>query len=146
MLEAVVIDWEKQYNQYLGHINNRIQQGTASADETRQLQNLEHTTLIYELMINNQIEKNGVMPKHSEMMNTEKGFEILFSRIKDAKNTEPQKLKAVLQRALENGDLALSDRNGKVGWKWRSFLPSHKISKRPKQGEKTGYNGIPECM
>ena len=50
-LNAVVIDWENKYNQYLAHINKGIQDGSATADETRQLQGLEKAVMLYELMM-----------------------------------------------------------------------------------------------
>jgi radical SAM superfamily enzyme YgiQ (UPF0313 family) len=59
MLDAVVVDWENQYNQYLGHINKSIQNGTATDDEIRQLKNLENTVTLYDLMMKNHIEENG---------------------------------------------------------------------------------------
>jgi radical SAM superfamily enzyme YgiQ (UPF0313 family) len=59
MLDAVVVDWENQYNQYLGHINKSIQKGTATEDEIRQLKNLENTVTLYDLMMKNHIEENG---------------------------------------------------------------------------------------
>ena len=59
MLDAVVVDWENQYNQYLGHINKSIRNGTATDDEIRQLKNLENTVTLYDLMMKNHIEENG---------------------------------------------------------------------------------------
>jgi anaerobic magnesium-protoporphyrin IX monomethyl ester cyclase len=59
MLDAVVVDWENQYDQYLGHINKSIQNGTATDDEIRQLKNLENTVTLYDLMMKNHIEENG---------------------------------------------------------------------------------------
>jgi radical SAM superfamily enzyme YgiQ (UPF0313 family) len=128
MLDAVVVDWENQYDQYLGHINKSIQNGTATEDEVRQLKNLEHTVMLYELMMNNVIEENGSLSlsARGSVISKEKGLEILMARITGSRDMDPKKLETALQHAIENGDLELNDSDGEVGWKWRSFLPSSK--------------------
>jgi radical SAM superfamily enzyme YgiQ (UPF0313 family) len=129
MLDAVVVDWEDKYDQYLGHIHNRIQNATATEDEIKQLKNLEYTVTLYDLMMKNRIEENGALglAVKDSGINKEKGLEILMDRITGSSEMDPQKLKTVMQHAVENGDLELNDSDGNVGWKWRSFLPPQKL-------------------
>jgi radical SAM superfamily enzyme YgiQ (UPF0313 family) len=128
-LDAVVVDWENKYDQYLGHIHKCVQNATATEDEIRQLENLENTVTLYDLMMSAQIEESGVLAlaANGSSIHTENGLKILIDRIKGSSEIDPKKLKPALQHAVENGDLELNDSEGKVGWKWRSFLPPQKL-------------------
>jgi radical SAM superfamily enzyme YgiQ (UPF0313 family) len=124
MLDAVVVDWENQYDQYLGHINKSIQNGTATEDEIRQLKNLEHTVMLYELLMNNIIEENGSLSlsARGSVISKEKSLEILIDRITRSSDMDPNKLKVTLQQVVEDGNLKLNHRDGKLRWEWDSFL------------------------
>jgi radical SAM superfamily enzyme YgiQ (UPF0313 family) len=135
MLDAVVVDWENKYDQYLGHIHKSVQNATATEDEIRQLKNLENTVTLYDLMMNALIEESRALalPARGSAISKEKGLEILMDRITGSGEIDPKKLKTALQHAVENGDLELNDSDGKVGWKWRSFLlPAQKVPKMTK--------------
>jgi radical SAM superfamily enzyme YgiQ (UPF0313 family) len=121
-LNAVVVDWENKYNQYLGHIKKRIQDRTATADEIKQLENLERTVKLYELMMQNIIEENGSLSLSDEgsKMNAEKGLEVLMNRITRSNDMDPDKLKVTLQQVVENGSLKLNHGDGKLRWEWES--------------------------
>jgi radical SAM superfamily enzyme YgiQ (UPF0313 family) len=121
-LNAVVIDWENKYHQYLDHINKRIQEGCATADETRQLNGLENAVMLYELMMKNMIEKNGSLSlsDNDSEMNAEMGLEVLMDRIARSSDMDPNKLKVTLQQMIENGNLKLNRKNGTIRWEWES--------------------------
>jgi radical SAM superfamily enzyme YgiQ (UPF0313 family) len=123
-LNAVVFDWENKYNQYLDHIKKRIQDRTATADEIKQLENLERTVKLYDLMMRNIIEESGSLSLSDEgsKMNAEKGLEVLLDRIAPSRDMDPNKLKVTLQQVVENGSLKLNHRDGKLRWEWDSFL------------------------
>ncbi len=127
-LNAVVVDWENKYNQYLAHISKRIQNGSATADETKQLKELENAVMLYELMIKNIIEENGSLSLSDKgsKMNPEMGLEVLIDRITRSNDMDPNKLKVTLQQAVENRNLKLNHRDGKLRWEWDSFLPHKK--------------------
>ena len=124
MLEAVVVDWENQYDQYLGYIDKNIRDGTATEDEVRQLKNLENTVTLYDLMMNAQFAESGSLSLSAMGSATSQkmGLEMLMDRITASIDVDPQKLKAALQHAIQSGDLELRDREGKMSWRWRSFL------------------------
>ena len=121
-LNAVVIDWENKYNQYLAHISKRIQNGCATADETRQLKGLEKAVMLYELMMKNIIEENGSLSlsDNDSKMNAEIGLEVLMDRITRSSDMDPNKLKVTLQQVVENGSLKLNHKDGKLRWEWES--------------------------
>jgi radical SAM superfamily enzyme YgiQ (UPF0313 family) len=124
MLDAVVLDWENQYDQYLGHIHQRIQNGNATDDEIGQLKNLENTVTLYDLMMNAHIEESGSLSVFAPdtVISQERALEILMNRITDSSDMDPQKLRTALKHAIENGDLQLNDSSGEMRWKWRNFL------------------------
>ena len=119
-LNAVVVDWENKYNQYLAHISKRIQNGNATADETKQLKDLEKAVMIYELMMKNMIEENGSLSlsDNDSKMNAEMGLEVLMDRITRSSDMDPNKLKVTLQQVVENGNLKLNHKDGQLRWEW----------------------------
>ena len=121
-LNAVVVDWENKYNQYLAHINKRIQNGNATADETKQLKDLEKAVMIYELMMKNMIEENGSLSlsDNDSKMNAEMGLGVLMDRITRSSDMDPNKLKVTLQQVVENGNLKLNHKDGQLRWEWES--------------------------
>ena len=129
MLDAVVVDWEDQYESYLGHIHKNIQNGTATDDEIRQLKNLENIVTLYDLMMQNLIEKCGSLSLSaaSPEISKEKSLEILIERITHSSNMNPNKLKVTLQQVVKDGYLKLNQKDGKLRWEWDSFLPTQKI-------------------
>ncbi len=124
MLDAVVVDWENQYDQYLGHINKSIQNGTATEDEISQLKSLENTVTLYDLMMQNHIEESGSLSlsDRGSVISKEKSLEILIDRITRSSDMDPNKLKVTLQQVVEDGNLKLNHRDGKLRWEWDSFL------------------------
>jgi radical SAM superfamily enzyme YgiQ (UPF0313 family) len=132
MLEAVVVEWENQYNQYLGYIDKNMRNGTATEDEVRQLKSLESTVTLYELMMNARFEESGsiTLSARGPASSRKMGLEMLMDRITDSIDIDSQKLKAALQHAIQNGDLELGGRDGKMRWQWRSFIAPKEESKR----------------
>jgi hypothetical protein len=131
MLDAVVVDWEDQYNRYLGHIHKNIQNGTATEEEMGQLENLENTVAVYDLMMQNQIEACGMLSRAAAASETceEKGLEILIDRIEGSCEMDPNRLKVALQQVVEDGNLKLIHRDGALRWEWDSFLQVPKMTK-----------------
>jgi len=122
MLDALALDWENKYVQYLGLIQQRIQAGTATADEANQLENLERTVIFYELMMNHIIEESAPWSDSAGEMNQAKNLKMLLDRIIQQKKIDPQKLESALRHAIANGNLKWNKRNGKIGWQWQDFL------------------------
>ena len=130
MLDAVVIDWEDQYNRYLGNIHENIQNGKATDEEISQLENLENTVALYDVMMQRHIEACGSLSlsaADSDIIK-EKGFELLIDRITRSSDMDPGRLKAALQRAIADGNLKLNHTGGRLRWEWESFLNVTKVN------------------
>jgi len=122
MLDAVVVDWEDQYNRYLGNIHKNIQNGSATDDEISQLTNLENTVMRYDLMMQNHIELCGSLPLAAadSVISKEKGLEILIDRIIRSSDMDPDRLKVTLQQVVEDGNLKLNQNGDEHRWEWES--------------------------
>ena len=123
MLDAVVVDWENEYDRYLDYIQKNIRNGTATDDEVSQLKNLESIVTLYDLMMQNRIEENGSLspPAAGSEISSEKGLEILIDRITRSSDVDPNQLKVTLQQVVENGSLRLNHRDGIPRWEWESY-------------------------
>ena len=130
MLDDVVVDWEDQYDQYLGHIHKNIQNGSATADEISQLQNLENTVALYDLMMQNHIEDCRSLFGAGSEISKEKGLEVLIDRVTRFSDMDPNRLKVTLQQVVENGDLKLNQEDDQLKWEWNSFLSPQTISQK----------------
>jgi anaerobic magnesium-protoporphyrin IX monomethyl ester cyclase len=131
MLDDVVVDWEDQYDQYLGHIHENIQNGSATADEISQLKNLENTVTLYDLMMQKHIEECGslTLAGVDSEISKEKSLEVLIDRITRSSDMDPNRLKVTLQQVVEDGNLKLIRRDDKLRWEWNSFLQVPKMTK-----------------
>jgi hypothetical protein len=124
MLDDVVVDWENQYDHYLGHIHENIQNGTATEDEISQFTNLENSVALYDLMMQNQIEACGLLSlsDRDSVISKEKSLEVLIDRITRSSDMDPHRLKVTLQQVVEDGNLKLIRRDDRLRWEWDSFL------------------------
>ena len=121
-LNTVVSDWEDKYIQYLGHIQKNIQAGKASEEEVYQIEKLERTAMLYELMMNNIIEENGAWLHRGPQMNTEESLKLLIERIISIQKVDGKILESALLQAATNGNLNCHVMSGKVRWQWQDFL------------------------
>ena len=122
LLNAVAGDWEKKYNQYLGHIQKNIQAGKASEDEVYQFENLERTAMVYELMMNNIIEENGAWPHRGPQVNIEESLKLLIERIISIQKVDSRILESALMQAAANGNLNCQIKADGVKWRWQDYL------------------------
>jgi hypothetical protein len=60
-MDAIVIDGERQFDQWLADIGRLRQSGQASDSATWPLVRLEHTVVIYDMMMKGLLEKMGVV-------------------------------------------------------------------------------------
>jgi anaerobic magnesium-protoporphyrin IX monomethyl ester cyclase len=122
MLNEIALDWENKYIQYLGLIQQRMQAGTANADEVNQLENLERTVILYELMMNDTIEENGSWSNSDGDIHQTMRLNMLLDRIEQKRKIDPHKLESALRHAIANGNLNCNAGDGKIEWQWQDFL------------------------
>ncbi|MBW2481927.1 MAG: B12-binding domain-containing radical SAM protein [Deltaproteobacteria bacterium] len=130
MLDAAVVEWEDQYNRYLGNIHENIQNGKATDEEISQLENLENTVALYDVMMQRHIEECGSLSLSAAGSDIikEKGLELLIDRITRSSDMDPGRLKAALQQAVADGNLKLKLKGDRLRWEWESFLEVTKVN------------------
>jgi radical SAM superfamily enzyme YgiQ (UPF0313 family) len=122
MLDEIVIEWEDEYNQLLADIKQRMQTKEATDEEAQQVINLERVVLIYDLMMQNEIEHNGSWDHNGRPLSTEESLKKLATRISRSVDATFESLYDTLGHALQEGSLTCENRNGKVRWQWQDSL------------------------
>jgi radical SAM superfamily enzyme YgiQ (UPF0313 family) len=122
MLDTIVLEWEAEYNQLLADIKRRMDHQTASDEEARQVINLERIVLIYDLMMENIVEQQGVWVPTGPPASTADNLKVLADKISQSYNAKPKMLYDTLCHALNHGVLKCSDIDGAVQWQWVDSL------------------------
>ena len=123
MLDEVVIQWEKNFDSYLGWLKERLEAGEASAEEAWPLINLERIVLIYDLMMDRVIEEKGSWPADDDPADSSGHLSQLVDRIKEATPKPRELLMEALGSAMEAGNLKRRKADGLVRWEWVDYLP-----------------------
>ncbi len=117
MLDDIVINWENDFNKYLGLLAERISSGEASADEAWPLVNLERTVLFYNLMMENALES---LDGGQVLFSREKEYLLndLVNRLGFKTGVGREKLLNGMSHAFENGFIKYSFIEERVKWEW----------------------------
>lgn len=122
MLDAVAIEWETGYNRYLGEIRERMQRGTATADEAYQLTNLERIVAVYDLMMGRVIETRGSWRSEAGGIGAPPPLERLLSHVcENGFGHRPEVRTAIVQAAADR-TLVCHVEGDRVEWRWRETL------------------------
>ncbi len=122
MLDEIVIAWEEKYNEWLGYVEFQMQRGKATEEEAWQLIKLRHTVLIYELMMENAIERNGRYVREEEPVSNDDILRELIERLVRVTDHPERQLNDTLSYAMEQGHLRRVELGREVRWEWVDFL------------------------
>ena len=122
MLDEVVIQWEENFDSYLGWLKDRLEAGEATEEEAWPLINLERIVLIYDLMMARVIEEKGHWPATADSAEATDHLAELVDRIKEASPKSRELLMDTLGSAVEAGNLKRGWTNGQVRWEWVDYL------------------------
>jgi hypothetical protein len=119
LLNEIVTKWRREYDDYLGEIQVKMQQNQATAAESFQVTNLERIVLVYQLMMNSTLEKHGSWVTDVPGMREKPLTAMLVDRIKNhVRSASPAEIAGVLKHALQQGDISVTQENGKIRWQW----------------------------
>ena len=123
VLDAIAAEWEAEFNQYLAQIDQERRIGKADPEALEQLENLERIVLLYELMMQDALQKHGVYPvRHAPDLGWEEHIAHLAQRISaDGVHTSAQ-LEQALVHAHTHGGLNYRYRGDTIRWEWVDFL------------------------
>ncbi|MCG6909539.1 MAG: B12-binding domain-containing radical SAM protein [Deltaproteobacteria bacterium] len=126
MLDKVVLDWEKNFDIWLDKIKTRRASGEADEEEAWPLTNLEHTVLLYDMMMKRVLENLGPvpgdMPDSARGEPTDSALEHLVERIQDFLEPSREEILNTLRHAVRGGYLRLTEKEGFKQWEWVNYL------------------------
>ncbi|MCP4668735.1 MAG: B12-binding domain-containing radical SAM protein [Deltaproteobacteria bacterium] len=122
MLDDIVIAWEEKFDQWLGDIKRRLGTGEATEEETAVLTNLEHTVLIYDLMMDEVIEEKGFWGHTGKPVSQGRAFKGLVDRVADSTDYTRKQVDETLGLAVEKGNLTWREDKGIIRWEWVDYL------------------------
>jgi radical SAM superfamily enzyme YgiQ (UPF0313 family) len=121
-MDAIVIDSERQFNQWLSDIGHRREQGCASAQETWPLVRLEHTVVLYDLMMKQLVEEKGVWQSIRPIGSARQALDGLIARVADELDHPPARIRAAIEFAHDNRALEYRYEDGSIRWSWNDYL------------------------
>jgi len=122
MLDDFIIEWEAKFDEYLGDIQQKMAAGNASTEEAWQLIRLEHTVILYELMMGRPIEKYGTWRNGIGPIKPEAALDGLAQRIGPGDNFTTTQLFDTLTFAYNGGNLDYRSEDGAIRWEWVDYL------------------------
>ena len=96
--------------------------GSATQEEADQLIGLERTVMIYELMMNGVLDRNGSWKQNGRSLSKTEAITELTEHISSIRKMDKAKLTDALSNAVEQGNLIREVRKGLVGWRWVDHL------------------------
>ena len=121
-MDAIVIEGERQFDQWLADIGQRREQGLASDEDAWPLVRLEHTVVIYEIMMKRLIEEKGAWQTEPSGRNAGKSMEELIIRISTDLDHPPARIQAAVRYAAEKQYLVCASKSGWIRWSWVDYL------------------------
>ncbi|UCF91395.1 MAG: cobalamin-dependent protein [Desulfobacterales bacterium] len=122
MLDDIVIQWEREFNDMLADIQSRMREAKASPEEAWQITNLERIVFIYDAMMKNLIEENGCWRHDGHSLSPEEALRILAGRIDPSPASPSETVYQNLNDAMQRGNLKFTHHNGQIQWQWVDFL------------------------
>jgi anaerobic magnesium-protoporphyrin IX monomethyl ester cyclase len=122
MLDEIVIEWESEFDEWLGEIKRLMERGEAAEDEIRQLVDLERTVLIYDLMMGRVVEEKGSWRKENKVVSDSDALKALVSRVVRSTKNGDEQVFNTLNYAVEQGNLRYVEDSGLIRWEWVEFL------------------------
>jgi hypothetical protein len=120
MLDAIALEWETNFNRYLGGVKERMLAGTAGADEAQQLINLERIVVVYDLMMKQVIETAGRWKTDGDSAN--RTLERLIGQASGMVAGAPAVIREAIEDAVQKENLVCNVQDGRVEWRWKDYI------------------------
>jgi radical SAM superfamily enzyme YgiQ (UPF0313 family) len=120
MLDAIALEWETNFNRYLGGVKERMLAGTAGADEAQQLINLERIVVVYDLMMKQVIETAGRWKADGDSAN--RTLERLIGQASGMVAGAPAVTREAIEDAVQKENLVCDVQDGRVEWRWKDYI------------------------
>jgi len=117
-LDSIVIDWETRFKEDLDKIGQRMKTGEATEDETQMIVNLERIIVLYDIMMEELVEKLGTWPVNDPSVSVPDAVDVLAGRIEKTSKHSKDKILKSLRHVVEQGTLACTHVDGQIRWSW----------------------------
>lgn len=121
-MDAIVKDGERRFDLWLADIDRLREAGKASDETAWPLVRLEHTVVIYDLMMNGLIEEKGIWRAGLSGAAENDPFERLIRRISGDLDHPPARIQAAIEFAVDKQYLIQTDADGRIRWSWANYL------------------------
>jgi radical SAM superfamily enzyme YgiQ (UPF0313 family) len=122
MLNQVVIEWEEKFDEWLGILDRKYKSGEATKEEAWPLLKLEHTVIIYDLMMNRVIEEKGFRQKEDQTGFQVDALKILIDQLIHTVDYPEEKIENTLIYAVEEDFLRQTETDRTIQWEWVDYL------------------------
>ncbi|WP_372677893.1 radical SAM protein [Desulfosarcina sp.] len=121
-MDAVVIDGERQFDRWLGELARIREDGRATDETIWPLVRLEHTVVIYDMMMKRLIEEKGNWPAETSDDADETPTMKLIQRLSGELDHPPARIRAAIEFAFGQRYLTRNAENGWIHWSWVDYL------------------------
>jgi len=122
MLDEVVLGWEEKFDEWLGILDKKYKSGEVSKEEAWPLLKLEHTVLIYDLMMGRGLEENGTWPVSEHPSSEREMIRKLSRKLIGTVKFSQEKIVATLKYAYGQKYLRPVQQDDLIQWEWNSYL------------------------
>ncbi len=122
IMDAIVIDGERRFDQWLGEIGRLREAGKTTEETAWPLVRLEHTVVIYDMMMKRLIEEKGVWRADPLDDKDALGLTKLTCRVSDDLDHPPARIRAAIEFAAEKEYLVCTTADGWIRWSWADYL------------------------
>jgi len=123
-MDAIVDESKRQFDQWLAKIDQRRSKGLATAEEAWPLTRLEHTVVLYDIMMKRLIEEKGCWTIGRSGDGPEGCRDFLIERLCQNLDHPRKQIRAAIAFAVAEGYLAWVREAGRVRWAWVDYLQS----------------------
>ena len=120
-MDAIVIDGERQFDQWLADIGRLRESGQATEKATWPLVRLEHTVVIYDMMMKRLVEEMGAW-KDDASETAEDSVERLIRRVSGELDHPQERIRAAIVFAVGEHYLSRTSADGRTRWSWVDYL------------------------
>jgi anaerobic magnesium-protoporphyrin IX monomethyl ester cyclase len=130
-MDAIVMDGKRQFDQWLADIGRLREEGRATEATAWPLVRLEHTVVIYDLMMKGLIEKKGVWRADSSDAADTHPVDRLIHRVSGELDHPQTRIRAAIDFAVGQRYLKQIHADRRIRWSWVDYLEAHARTPKP---------------
>ncbi len=122
MLDKIAIHWESQVTEWLEKIKKGRIDGNAIPEELQQLENLEKTVILYDLMMKTAFEDFGNWPSDGQKFSEEIALKEFAGKVCNLTDYDSDIVYEALSQTKDKGNIRVFEEDGSVKIEWVNYL------------------------